>query len=80
MAVAKIAITIEQESLVRVDQLVTQARYPNRSRAIQSLVDESLSRLEVNRLARECALLDPRVEQALADTGLHLELETWPQY
>ena len=80
MGVAKIAITLEQNSLTRVDQLVTQARYPNRSRAIQSLLEEALTRLDANRLAFECSKLDPREEQALANVGLTAEGSLWPEY
>ncbi len=80
MAVAKIAITIESDSLVRLDQLVAQARYPNRSRAIQSLLEDALTRLDSNRLAQECSKLDPREEQALANLGMSSEGSQWPEY
>ena len=32
------------------------------------------------RLADECAKLDPKFEKALAEEGLGLELESWPEY
>jgi hypothetical protein len=32
------------------------------------------------RLARECALLDPAFEQALAEEGMGEELSQWPEY
>ena len=31
-------------------------------------------------LARECSKLDPKYEQALAEEGLTMELEEWPEY
>ncbi len=31
-------------------------------------------------LARECAKLDPKSEQRLADEGMDAELEQWPEY
>ena len=80
MAVAKIAITIEQDILSEVDRLVRRHVFPNRSRAIQVAVGEKVRRLAVNRLARECAKLDPKVEQALAEEGMAGEVATWPEY
>jgi Arc/MetJ-type ribon-helix-helix transcriptional regulator len=67
MAVAKIAITLEQDVLSEVDRLVRRHVFPNRSRAIQEAVREKVARLSVNRLAQECARLDPKAEQALAE-------------
>ena len=78
--VAKIAITLDRETLRRLDQLVAQRRVPNRSRVIQIAVEEHLDHLERGRLARECAKLDPTEERALAEEGLGAELETWPEY
>ncbi len=80
MPVAKIAITLDRDTLRRLDQLVARRRVPNRSRAIQEAVEEHLDRLERGRLARECAKLDRAEERALADEGLGAELETWPEY
>ena len=62
---AKIAITIEQDILSEVDRLVRRHVFPNRSRAIQEAVREKVTRLSFNRLANECAKLDPKAEQAL---------------
>jgi hypothetical protein len=42
------------------------AVFSNRSQAIQVAVEEKMARLEQNRLARECAKLDPAFEKALA--------------
>lgn len=33
-----------------------------------------------SRLAGECAKLDPRQEQAFAETGLAEDVATWPEY
>jgi hypothetical protein len=41
--------------------------FPNRSRVIELAVQEKIARLGNNRLATECALLDPAFEMALAD-------------
>ena len=80
MAVSKIAITLDRDTLRRLDQLVAQRRAPSRSRAIQIAVQEHLDRLERRRLARECARLDPAEERALAEEGLGAEVESWPEY
>ena len=61
MASAKIAVSLHKSTVERLDRLVEQGTYPSRSRAIQEAVDECLSRLTRDRLARECAKLDPRV-------------------
>jgi len=80
MRTAKIAITIDQQLLTRLDQLVKERRFPNRSRAVQEALRDKLDRLERTRLARECAKLDPGLEQQLADEGLAEDLEQWPEY
>lgn len=80
MSQTKIAISIEEGVLARVDALVERKVFANRSRAIQEAVQEKLERLERNRLAEECAKLDPAFERAMADEGLSEELETWPKY
>jgi len=80
MAVAKIAITLEQDVLSEVDRLVRRRVFPNRSRAIQEAVREKVARLSVNSLARECARLDPKAEQALAEEGMSGEVASWPEY
>jgi metal-responsive CopG/Arc/MetJ family transcriptional regulator len=60
MATSKIAITIDQNLLHRLDILVKSQRFTNRSRAIQEAVAEKLARMERSRLAQECAKLDPK--------------------
>ena len=57
MAKAKLAITLDEATLGRVDKLVRQSMFASRSQAIQEAVEEKLSRLERSRLARECAKL-----------------------
>ena len=80
MAASKIAITIDDNTLKRLDALVKSKFFPNRSRAIQEAVSEKLMRIEKSRLAQECAKLDPDYEQSLAEEGFSLELEEWPEY
>jgi metal-responsive CopG/Arc/MetJ family transcriptional regulator len=80
MQTAKIAITIDQGTLLRLDRLVTQKIFPSRSNAIQVAIQEKIERLDRTRLARECAKLDPREEQTLAEEGMTQELAQWPAY
>jgi metal-responsive CopG/Arc/MetJ family transcriptional regulator len=80
MATTKIAITIDDNTLKRLDFLVKSKFFPNRSNAIQQAVVEKLSRVEKSRLAQECAKLDPEFEQCLAEEGFSSELEEWPEY
>jgi metal-responsive CopG/Arc/MetJ family transcriptional regulator len=80
MATSKIAITIDQNLLYRLDFLVKSQRFTNRSRAIQEAVAEKLSRIERSRLAQECAKLDPRFEQEMAEEGFVAEMNEWPEY
>ena len=80
MSQTKVAITIEEGVLARVDALVRRKVYKNRSKAIQDAVQEKLARLERSRLAEECAKLDPAFEKAMADEGLSEELAAWPKY
>ena len=80
MSKAKIAITLEEKTLEKVDRLIGLHVFPNRSRAIQEAVEEKLERLEKNRLAKECAKLDPSFERMLAEEGLSEDLAAWPEY
>lgn len=80
MSVAKVTISIESNLLKKVDRLVKERVFSNRSQAVQSAVEEKVSRLDRNRLARECAKLNKNEEQALADLGLASETEEWLEY
>ena len=80
MARSKVAISLDESTLDRLDQLVKKQIFPNRSQAIEEAVAEKLARLEKTRLAKECAKLDPRFEKALAEEGLSEDLKEWPKY
>lgn len=79
MSTAKIAITIQERLLNRLDRLVRSRVFANRSKAIQVAVEEKLTRMDRSRLARECAKLDPRFEQALAEEGFSAEIDEWTE-
>ena len=80
MSTAKVAITLDEDLLKRLDRLVKNHLFENRSRAIQEAVSEKLARLERNRLSRECAKLDRKFEQSMAEEGLSVEVGEWPEY
>jgi metal-responsive CopG/Arc/MetJ family transcriptional regulator len=80
MGAAKVAITIEEDLLKRIDRLVDQQKFANRSRAIQEAVRDKLERLDRGRLARECAKLSKRSERRMADEGLGEDLKEWPEF
>jgi metal-responsive CopG/Arc/MetJ family transcriptional regulator len=80
MARTKVAVSLDEYTLQRLDHLVAEAVFPSRSQAIQVAIEEKLARLEQSRLARECAKLDPGFEKALAEEGLSEDVATWPAY
>ena len=80
MGAAKVAVSLDRETLERLDRAVTAGTFPSRSRGVQLAVEEKLARLERTRLAEQCRQLDPAYERALAEEGLSEELEAWPEY
>ena len=80
MAKSKIAITIDDHIVGRIDNLVRQREYPSRSKAIEEAVREKLIRLERSRLAREVSKMDPEFERSLAEEGLSQDQAEWPEY
>ena len=49
-------------------------------RSIKVAITLDSGTLERGRLALECAKLDPKFEKTLAEEGLGLELDAWPEY
>jgi Arc/MetJ-type ribon-helix-helix transcriptional regulator len=80
MGKAKIAITLAEKTVKHLDKLVEEQVFANRSQAIQKAVDEKIERMGRDRLARECAKLDPAEEKQLAEEGLAEDLSKWPEY
>jgi Arc/MetJ-type ribon-helix-helix transcriptional regulator len=74
MRTSKVAVSLDKATLERLDRLVTSRVFQSRSGAIQEAVEEKLARMEQTRLAEECAKLDKRAEQALAEEGMVEEL------
>lgn len=79
MSTAKVAITLDEELLEEVDQLVTKGAFANRSQAIAAAVRKQIQRLRKVRLAGEVTKLDPREEKELADEMITGE-SPWPEY
>ena len=77
---AKVAISLNGQTLGRLDRLVKAQVFPNRSQAIQLAIDEKLARMDKSRLARECAKANPAHEKAMAEEGMPWELAEWPEY
>jgi len=80
MSTTKIAITVDDNLVHQVDELVKEKIFANRSKAFQVAIFEKLSHLHHTRLAQECLKLDKAQEQALADEGLAEDLAQWPDY
>ena len=80
MPKAKVAISLSEEILDRLDRLVRSKAFVNRSQAIETAVMEKLRRFDRVRLAEECAKLDPDYEKELAEEGLSEEISKWPGY
>jgi len=78
MAKTKVAVSLDEYTLQRLDRLVADAVFPSRSHAIQVAIEEKLARMDQSRLARECAKLDPASEKAFAEEGLSADVAAWP--
>ena len=79
MPSVRIAVTLDRDIVARLDRLVEEKRFPNRSRAVQEAVSDMLDRLRRDRLAGECSKLDPAFEKALAEEGMAQNWKDWPE-
>jgi len=80
MATAKIAITISKPTLEKLDRLVEERKYPNRSRAIQEAVEELVLKYERSALAEALEKVDSSEERFFAEQGMQAEADSWPTY
>jgi Arc/MetJ-type ribon-helix-helix transcriptional regulator len=80
MSVAKVSISMDEQTLRRVDLLVKARVFRSRSHAIENSVEEKLKRLKRTRLARECAKLNKTEEQGMAEEGIRGDSSEWPEY
>ena len=76
----KIAISIDIKILNRLDRLVKNKMFSNRSKAIQTAIEEKISKFDKSRLAIESAKLDKAEEQQLSEESLKTDLTEWPEY
>ncbi|GEM_PF-3335105 len=77
---AKIAITIDEEYLNQIDNLVNERVVPSRSSLIEEAIQDKLVYMDHELLAQECQKLNWEEEQGLAEFGLQVESEEWPEY
>ena len=80
MGKAKIAITLDKQSIGELDRLVKEDVFQNRSQAIQEAISEKLLRLKKTRLIAESAKLEPAFERKLSEEGLARDVKEWPEY
>lgn len=80
MSTAKIAISIDSKLLNKIDYFVAHKLFRNRSQAFQNAIGRTIERIEHNRLARECAKLDPAFERSMAEEGFAQDSKEWPEY
>jgi metal-responsive CopG/Arc/MetJ family transcriptional regulator len=80
MSKEKIAISIDRESIGEIDRLIDARVFANRSQAIQQAVSEKIGKYKRERLALACSKVDPLEEQQMAEEGMGMELENWPEY
>jgi Arc/MetJ-type ribon-helix-helix transcriptional regulator len=80
MAKAKVALTIDEVVLRRIDDLVRAAAFTSRSHAVETALREKLERVDRNRLAEESAKLDSAQEKLLAEQSTEGDLAEWPAW
>jgi len=80
MSTAKIAISIEHTLLRKIDAMVANHIFKNRSQAIAIALTKNIARIERRRLAEECCKLDPDFEKAMAEEGMSEDAKEWPEY
>ena len=72
MARSKVAISLDESTLDRLDQLVKKQIFPNRSQAIEEAVTEKLARLELLHVVHR-----PPAEDLLAMAGVFKVWVAW---
>lgn len=80
MSTSKVAITVEEETLRRIDELVANGVFANRSKAFQAALEEKIQRIDRFRLAKESSKLNQKHERKMSEEGLSIDNEEWPEY
>src|SRR5712691_5555429 len=70
MSATKVAISMDETLLQRLDRLVKARSFRSRSEVVQEAGSKKISRVDKSALARERAKLDRKSERAMADEGL----------
>jgi metal-responsive CopG/Arc/MetJ family transcriptional regulator len=80
MSTAKVTISINQNLLAQIDELVKAHMFSSRSQIVQEALEARLSELKRQQFDIECQKLQIEEEQSLADEGLANEVQQWPTY
>jgi metal-responsive CopG/Arc/MetJ family transcriptional regulator len=80
MKYSKIAVSIPTELLIKLDRLVKNGRFPNRSFAIQTAIANELKHIERTSLAYACSLASSKVERTMSEEGISEDFSEWPEY
>ncbi len=80
MSTRKIAITLKESLLRKIDRWVSEGLYPNRSKVIQETLEEKMANWRRRRLIEETSKLNPREERAIAEEGISAGNEVWDEY
>ena len=79
MATAKVAISLDQSVLKKLDSLVKQGVFENRSSAIQEALSDRLKLVTRQQFEQECQKLSQDDEKGFANETLSAET-SWPEY
>ncbi len=74
MPKSKIAITIDEKIVGKLDRLIDQKTFTNRSQAIEIALQEKIERIDKTRLAKESSKLDPKEEKELSEEGMERDI------
>jgi metal-responsive CopG/Arc/MetJ family transcriptional regulator len=80
MGKAKIAITLDKQSIGELDRLIKEDIFQNRSQAIQEAISEKLLRLKKTRLIAESSKLNAVFERKISEEGIARDVKEWPEY
>ena len=80
MPTKKIAVTIDETTLKGLEELIREGLFPNRSRAVEHALRQTVARASRTRLITALSNLDPAEEQELSDEGLPGDINEWPEY
>lgn len=80
MSTRKIAITLKENLLKKIDRWVSEGLYPNRSKVIQETLEEKMANWRRRRLIEETSKLNPKEEHTIAEEGISAVNEVWDEY